>query len=266
VPGTPAPRRDGRGIPFPTDRDHARGIRQVSATGANPILSLPRRRFEAGSTFCERGSDSRVQRVGAQGKPRCPTGNQQAMSMDVYYVGGTCTKYRDCARCFAPTGCRRPLPVGLDLLATRSPIRDWIAEISGFSQVPGRTLLYTCLGLIPRGTPDARPLRHRGDSFPLVPRCRLPDLNLSRLITTACALAVYASQQRVTPAPRKSRFRWVANPCRVGFDLRGPLRRVSGSVYCIFLPPFPGLAWRKAPLGLLSPGTEKVTIVAVYKL
>jgi hypothetical protein len=63
-------------------------------------------------------------------------------------------RYRDCARCFAPTGCRRPLPVDLDSLVTRCPTRDWIAEISGFSQVPGRTLLCTCPGLIHPGGPS----------------------------------------------------------------------------------------------------------------
>lgn len=67
------------------------------------------------------------------------------------------------------------------------------AEITGFSQVPGRALLCACPGLIPRGTLDARPIQRREDSLPLVPRRRLPDQNLSRLITTAYTLAVYAS-------------------------------------------------------------------------
>src|SRR5215207_5936456 len=66
--------------------------------------------------------------------------------------------------------------------------------------------------LTPQGTLDAKPVRRRGDSPPLVPRRRLPDLDLSRLITTACTLAVYASPRRVTPALRKTRFRWVASP------------------------------------------------------
>src|SRR5438552_1454160 len=48
-----------------------------------------------------------------------------------------------------------------------------------------------------------------------------PRYSLSRLITTACTLAVYASQRRVTSTLRKTRFRWVASPCRVGFGPTG---------------------------------------------
>jgi hypothetical protein len=46
----------------------------------------------------------------------------------------------------------------------------------------GGTPLCACPGLIPRGTLEARPVQRRGGSLPLVPRRRLPDLNLSRLI------------------------------------------------------------------------------------
>jgi hypothetical protein len=120
--------------------------------------------------------------------------------------------------------------VGLDF-GHPEPNRDLTAETSGFSQVPGRTPLCTCPGLIPRGTLDARPIRRRGDSLPLVPRRRLPDLDLSRLITTACTLAVYASLRRVTPTPRKTRFRWVANPCRVGFGPTGSTTK--GFRFCL---------------------------------
>ena len=61
------------------------------------------------------------------------------------------------------------------------PTRNLTAEISGFSQVPGRTLVCACPGLLPRGTPGARPMRHRGCCLPLTPRRRLPDLGLSGL-------------------------------------------------------------------------------------
>ena len=91
--------------------------------------------------------------------------------------------------------------------------------------------VYMPWALTPRGTLDAKPVRRRGDSLPLVPRRRLPELDLSRLITTACTLAVYASPRRVTPAPRKTRFRWVASPCRVGF---GPTRSATkGFRFCL---------------------------------
>jgi len=46
---------------------------------------------------------------------------------------------------------------------------------------------------------------------PLKPRRRQPALPISRLYCTALALAVYASQCRVAPAPRKTRFRLPAS-------------------------------------------------------
>ena len=61
----------------------------------------------------------------------------------------------------------------------------------------------------PRVLPSARPTTSA------------PRSSLSRLITTACTLAVYASKRRVTPTPRKTRFRWGASPCRVGLGPTG---------------------------------------------
>ena len=55
--------------------------------------------------------------------------------------------------------------------------------------------------------------------------------SLSRLITTACTLAVYASECWVTPTPRKTRFRWVASPCRVGFGPTGSTSK--GFRFCL---------------------------------
>ena len=54
---------------------------------------------------------------------------------------------------------------------------------------------------------------------------------LSRLITTAYTLAVYASQRGVTPTSRKTRFRWVANPCRVGLGPTGSTTK--GFRFCL---------------------------------
>ena len=92
---------------------------------------------------------------------------------------------------------------------------------------------FVCMpwALTPRGTLDAKPVRRRGDSLPLVPRRRLPELDLSRLVTTAYTLAVYASPRRVTPALRKTRFRWVASPCRVGFGPTGSTTK--GFRFCL---------------------------------
>lgn len=113
---------------------------------------------------------------------------------------------------------RTPSACGPGLLGHPVSNRGSTAEISGFSQVPGRTPLCTCPGLIPRGTPDARPIQRRGDSLPLVPRRRLPDLSLSRLVTTACTLAVYASQLGL-PQRHHARLAsggWPPLPGRIG--------------------------------------------------
>src|SRR3954470_6393356 len=53
------------------------------------------------------------------------------------------------------------------------------------------------------------------------PTTSAPRYSLSRLVTTACTLAVYASWLEDSLVPRKTRFRWVANPCRVGFGPTG---------------------------------------------
>src|SRR4051794_16215148 len=60
----------------------------------------------------------------------------------------------------------------------------------------------------------------------LAPRC-----SLSRLITTACTLAVYASWRGLLLPPRKTRFRWVASPCRVGFGPTGSTTKGFG--FCL---------------------------------
>src|SRR5882724_13307899 len=65
------------------------------------------------------------------------------------------------------------------------------------------------------------------------PTTSAPRYSLSRLMTTARALAVYASKRRVTPTRRKTRFRWVASPCRVGF---GPTESTSKSFRLLLHP------------------------------
>jgi hypothetical protein len=55
---------------------------------------------------------------------------------------------------------------------------------------------------------------------PFASRRRLSTLALSGLYRTALALAVYASQSRVTPRPRKTRFRLLARLCRTGLFTR----------------------------------------------
>jgi hypothetical protein len=94
------------------------------------------------------------------------------------------------------------LPQGADALGLWAwtldlpgPSRDSTTETSGFSQVPGWTPMCACPGLVPRRTLDARP-----DTAPRMlpsahPKTSAPrSSRLSRLITTAYTLAVYASQ------------------------------------------------------------------------
>ncbi len=120
-------------------------------------------------------------------------------------------QYRECTRRFAPTAGGCPLPWAWTF-GLPEPNRDSFAEISGFSQVPGPTLLCTCPGRVPRGTLGARP-----DSATRVlpsahPTTSAPLFGLSRLVTTACTLAVYASRRQVTLTRRKTRFRWGGHP------------------------------------------------------
>jgi hypothetical protein len=138
-------------------------------------------------------------------------------------------RYRGCARSFAPTGCGRPLlwawTIGLP-----EPSRDSTAEISGFSQVPGRPPCVHALGGYPGGPPT--PSHPAPEILPSVhPTTSAPRCGLSRLVTTACTLAVYASWRGLLLPPRKTRFRWVANPCRVGFGPTGSTTKGFG--FCL---------------------------------
>ena len=111
-------------------------------------------------------------------------------------------RYRGCARRFAPTGYGRPR-LWAWTIGHPEPSRDCTTEISGFSQVPGRTPLCTCPGRVPRGTLDARPLTAPRMLPSARPKTSAPRLRLSRLVTTACTLAVYASRHGVTPMPAR---------------------------------------------------------------
>ena len=71
----------------------------------------------------------------------------------------------------------------------------------------------------------------------------LHDNLISGLYPTAYGLAVYASQLGSPRSPRKTRFRLVANRCRVGSSLPGLSRRFR-VCSTTSLPPSPGLPWR----------------------
>ena len=69
------------------------------------------------------------------------------------------------------------------------------------------------------------------------PTTSAPHYSLSRLVTTACTLAVYASWLDDSLVPRKTRFRWVASPCRVGLGPTGSTAK--GFRLCLLHDPFP---------------------------
>ena len=126
-----------------------------------------------------------------------------------------------------PTLCshrvRTPCICGPGLFGHPGPNRGSTAEISGLSQVPGRTPLCACPGLIPRGTLDARPYPAPKMLPSVHPKTSAPRTSsLSRLDYHGLHTRCLRFAAWVTPTtPRKTRFRWVANPCRVGFGPTG---------------------------------------------
>jgi len=135
-------------------------------------------------------------------------------------------RYREGAPAFAPTGGRTPDACGPGPLGSRRPSRRSSHGDHGASQVPGRTLARLPILLGPRGDLGARPISALRCCLRCLDCVRLSRAGLSRLNRSAIALAVYASQCKVTLAPRKTRFRLVANLCRAGlppagFELEG---------------------------------------------
>jgi hypothetical protein len=131
-----------------------------------------------------------------------------------------------------------------------SPVPSTGIIPSGDAQgLPGSqgTLLDLCRVLRPR--PDRTHLADDGVPMlpPFCPRRRLPRVVLSRLNRTALALAVYASSSPLRCRRRKTRFRWLARPCRVGLVThRVP---TEGFRDHPGIPSsFPELSWRKDSL------------------
>jgi hypothetical protein len=102
----------------------------------------------------------------------------------------------------------------------------------------------------PRSRLTAMPFRQFGVA-PAEHTTKAATIAFSRLIHTASALAVYASRFGF-PYTGKTRFRWVANPYRVGFEPTGLLWRISSRLRQPIYSNAPGFAWRQCPLHLLS--------------
>jgi hypothetical protein len=111
------------------------------------------------------------------------------------------------------------------------------------SQVPGESSRAFALLLFrPRSRLAAMPSRRLGFA-PAGQTTKAATITISRLIHTASALAVYASRFGF-PYTGKTRFRWVANPFRVGFEPTGLLRRISSRLRQPIYSNAPGFAWR----------------------
>ncbi len=100
-----------------------------------------------------------------------------------------------------------------------------------------------CPALRPRQDQRVRPLRH-ANAAPALTTTKAPALQLSRLNHTASALAAGTVRSmvgfagRVTPPPRKTRFRLPAKLYRTGFPPAGFLQKVSNSRHVCY-PPLP---------------------------
>lgn len=75
-------------------------------------------------------------------------------------------RYRDCARYFAPTGCRRPLPVDLDFIGDPEPNPGF--DRGDLRVLPGSWVdptVYMPWAHTPRGTLDTRPFSAEDIAF-----------------------------------------------------------------------------------------------------
>ena len=159
-------------------------------------------------------------------------------------------RYRGCTRFFAPTGYGYTRP-GAWTFGLPEPSRDFyrgdLRALPGSWANPGA---YMPWADIPGDPPAPCPNGEDRWCLPLVPQRRLPNLPLSRLITTACTLAVYASWPRLPVYVTVARVRrtttqdslpvWRPPPFTVGTSTRGSRLKVSGATSFLFVQDYPG--------------------------
>jgi hypothetical protein len=152
------------------------------------------------------------------------------------------------ALCFAPTASSAS-PQALVPLVSRRPspaTPRWRRQ-----DIPGswKTLLPACPALRPRRDLHARPLRRVGAVFHIRLE-RVDPRNLSHFGAQSRGLQTRCLRfaARVTPLPRKTRFRLAANLCRAGLTPAGPRRKVSVVDHPLHPSSFPrlNLAHRRA--------------------
>ena len=105
-------------------------------------------------------------------------------------------------------------------------------------------------GPMPCSSTPAGPVAPRRSGTPIWPPCcprrRLQRVVLSRLNRTALALTVYASSSPLRCRRRKTRFRWLARPCRVGLATHRVATK--GFKDASSSPPLLSFSWRKDSL------------------
>ena len=140
-------------------------------------------------------------------------------------------------------------------MVSRSPPGISSRRSQGSPRFLGGPQCVHALGCYPGGSPVPGPYSTEEIAFRLCRDVGSPILASRGRFTTACTLAVYASQRRVTPTPRKTRFRWVASPYRVGFSPTGSTTKGFRSCLLHFPSPLPrlGLARGVKP-GASAPG------------
>ena len=154
-------------------------------------------------------------------------------------------RYLDVRLRFGSRWSRCRIPAGREFVI-RAPQPDLRRGEVRTSQGSQATLVDLCRVLRPR--PDRTHLA--GDGVPMLPPCcprrRLPRVVLSRLNRTALALAVYASSSPLRCRRRKTRFRWLAGPCRVGLVTHRVA--MKGFKDATSSPPLLSFSWRKDSL------------------
>jgi hypothetical protein len=231
------PGRPGRVAPGVTSWGSHRSVHAQLRHTAPLAADLHARRYLAGDGYSTRGSTSPtccplpVPRPTRRPLPSagCPRTGLPASPV-LGDAPTPCPPSRHTSFWFA----WRYRPVRLFSSLRSGPPPAWGQELSGLAAptptlvetewqgLPGSqgTLVDLCRVLRPR--PDRPPLARNGAPVlpPCCPRRRLQRVVLSRLNSTASALAVYASSSPLRCRRRKTRFRWLARPCRAGLVTR----------------------------------------------
>ena len=124
-----------------------------------------------------------------------------------------------------------------------SPAGTLVSGNDRISYVPGEPRLCSCPALRPRQDRRIRPLRCAG-AAPAVSTTKAPALRTFEAQSHGFGTGCLRFAGRVTPPPRKTRFRLLARLFRTGLVTR----RVPSKGFTMYPtshPPFPSSTWRK---------------------